>query len=132
MVAAHSASAMSIAIYNAMSGIRAATVRLEASARRVAAATGVQSPSAGAPVYILTPASQARPVEPVGPTAGVRNTAPVWMAAYQNDADGAAGASVDLAAEALEQASARSLFLANAKTLQVTQDMVKRLFELDS
>jgi flagellar basal body rod protein FlgC len=122
---------MSIAIYNALSGIRAATLRLDASARRVAAATGVQSPNAGAPVYVLTPAGRASPVAPVGPTVGVRNTAPVWMAAYRNDGGGAAGASVDLAAEALEQASARSLFLANAKTLQVTQDMVKRLFELD-
>ena len=35
-------------------------------------------------------------------------------------------------AETLEQATAQASFTANAKTLQVTQAMVKQLFELDT
>jgi flagellar basal body rod protein FlgC len=55
------------------------------------------------------------------------------LAASEGDAAATAeAAEVDLVAEAFEQASARASFLANAKTLQITQDMVKRLFELDA
>ena len=43
---------------------------------------------------------------------------------------GAGAAEVNLAQEAFEQATARASFIANAKTLQVTQEMVKRLFEI--
>jgi flagellar basal body rod protein FlgC len=131
---------MSPAIHSAYSGMRAATLRLEASAYRVAGAgaTRVQHLT-NAPVYVLTPLAQAgaagpvRPVSPVAPA--VRNSVPVWLAAYQGGGDGAGTAmepEVDLAAEAFEQASARASFLANAKTLQITQDMVKQLFELDA
>jgi hypothetical protein len=118
--------------------MRAATLRLEASAYRVATAgaTRVQ-PVGGGPVYMLTPVDPmtgAGPVQPVRPIApAVQNSVPVWLAAYQ----GAGGAmttepDVNLAAEAFEQATARASFLANAKTLQITQDMVKQLFELDA
>src|SRR3990172_976533 len=130
---------MSLAIHSAYSGMRAATQRLEASAYRVAAAgaTRVQ-PVGGGPVYVLTPVDPmtgAGPVQPVRPIApAVRNAVPVWEAAYQGAGGGGARTTepdVNLAAEAFEQASARASFLANAKTLQITQDMVKQLFELD-
>ena len=80
---------MSIAISSAVSGLHAAGVRLEASARRFATADA-------------------------SPT----DTAP------------GATAQFDPSAEALEQVDARLSFLANAKTLEITQEMVKRLFEL--
>jgi hypothetical protein len=131
---------MSLAIHSAYSGMRAAALRLEASAYRVATAgaTRVQ-PVGGGPVYMLTlvdPMTGAGPVQPVRPIApAVQNSVPVWLAAFQGGGD-AAGTAVDadvnLAAEAFEQATARASFLANAKTLQITQDMVKQLFELDA
>ncbi len=118
--------------------MRAATLRLEASAYRVATAGATRvRPVGGGPVYVLTPVDQtagAGPVRPVSPvTPAVQNSVPVWLAAYQGEAGAgtAVEAEVNLAAEAFEQASARASFLANAKTLQITQDMVKQLFELD-
>jgi flagellar basal body rod protein FlgC len=130
---------MSLAIHSAYSGMRAAAQRLEAFAYRVAAAgsTRVQ-PVGGGPVYVLTPLDQAAavPVQPVSPVApAVRNSVPVWVAAYQGAGDGgdaAGGPEIDLAAEAFEQASARASFLASAKALQISQDMVKQLFDLDA
>jgi flagellar basal body rod protein FlgC len=139
-VAWYWATCMSLAIHSAYSGMRAATLRLEASAYRVATAGAARvRPVGGSPVYVLTPVDQtadAGPVRPVSPvTPAVQNSVPVWMAAYQGGGDvagTAVKAEVDLAAEAFEQASARASFLANAKTLQITQDMVKQLFELDA
>jgi hypothetical protein len=79
---------MSIAVSTAISGMRTAALRLEASARHVAGA-----------------------------------------GATTTEASTSAG-DADLAAEALEQASARASFMASAATLRITQDMVKRLFEV--
>jgi hypothetical protein len=127
-----------MSIVSALAGMYSATLRLEASARRIAGAgatrTQTSAGAGGGPAYLLMPVGSAAVAAP----AGVRNSAPVWMAAYQDDAgageaDGlAAGADVDLAAEAFEQATARASYMANAKTLQITQEMVKRLFELDA
>ncbi len=97
---------------SAVSGMRSAALRLETSAGRIANAS-----------YLLVPVGQTGRVAPAGGApSSVRNAAPVWMAA--------GGAEFDLAAEALEQADARLSFTANAKVFQVSQDMVKRLFEL--
>ena len=133
---------MSIATYSAIAGMRSSMLRLEVSARKVAGAGAVTTASAarvdGGPVYVLTPVDQtdfARPVPAVSAVA-TRSSSPAWIAAQQ-DATGDAGAmaagaaEVNLAQEAFEQASARASFIANAKTLQVTQDMVKQLFELE-
>ena len=117
------------AITSANLGMRAAALRLQASARNVANAGSPGAPSANAariqPVYVLTRIDQSGLAAPVasGATPSVRNAAPLWMA------DAGAG-NADMAHEALEQADARISFLANAKTLEVAQEMVKRLFEL--
>ena len=71
-----------------------------------------------------------------GTRATVRNVSPAWRAAYDpdagfTDASGmVAEPSVDLVDEALEQATAEAAFLANLRTLQTAQDMVKRLYQL--
>jgi flagellar basal-body rod protein FlgC len=135
---------MSIAISSALLGMRAATLRLQTSARNVAnvnsqgtlPSTGSNSPQ----VYLLVAVDQVSLAGPGGTgggtSASVRTPAPTWMAAYQPNAGFAdskglvADPNIDLVAEALEQATARASFMANAKTLEVTQDMVKRLFEL--
>lgn len=125
---------MSNAFSVAVTGMRAATVRLEASARNVAkAGTRGVSPSTaanGTPVYLLTQVDQSSVPPPTGGVvASVRAVAPVWMAAAESEP--APEPDVDLGAEAQEQAGARTSFLANAKTLEVAQEMVKRLFELE-
>jgi flagellar basal body rod protein FlgC len=133
---------MSIATYSALAGMRSAMLRLETSARNVARAGATQSTSAtsgdGGPVYVVTRLDQADFARPVPAVSSVSmpNSAPAWLAA-QEDTSGGGGApgggadEVNLAQEALEQASARTSLMANAKVLQVTQDMVKRLFELE-
>lgn len=131
------------AISSAVSGMRAATLRLEASARNVANVSSRGAlPSAGAAgpqVYLLVRVDQtslAGPGAGGGTKAAVRNVSPAWMAAYDPDAsfadaDGMVAApNVDLMSETLEQVSAEISFMANVKTLQATQEMVKRLFEL--
>jgi hypothetical protein len=106
--------------FSALSGMRLAELRLETSAGKVA--------NAGASDFLVRVA-QASPAAPAGGAPStVRNSAPVWMAAGGAADD--ANADVDLGAEALEQAEARTSFMANAKVLEVSQDMVKRLFEL--
>jgi hypothetical protein len=132
---------MSIATYSALAGMRSAMLRLEASARNVARAGATQATSAtsadGNPVYLVTRVDPMDFPRPVPAVSGVSapNSAPAWLAAYQDatggGADGAGGGEVNLAQEALEQATARASFMANAKTLQVTQEMVKQLFELE-
>ena len=132
---------MSIATYTALAGMRSAVMRLETSARYVAraGATAVVSGSAdGSPVYLVTgvdPTNFTRPVPAVS-SVSTPSSSPTWMASYQ-DASGesetgaAQTGEVDLAQEAFEQATARASFLANAQVFQVSQDMVKRLFELE-
>ena len=133
---------MSIATYSALAGMRSAMLRLETSARNVARAGATQATSAttadGGPVYLVTRVDQMdlpRPVPAVS-SVSTRSSSPAWMAAQQDPAGepgamGAGAAEVDLAQEAFEQASARASFIANAKTLQVTQEMVKQLFEIE-
>jgi hypothetical protein len=131
---------MSIATYSALAGMRSAALRLEVSARKVASVGATRTGSAsrvdGGPVYLLTPVDQAGLAGQVPAVSGVstRNGAPAWMASYQDAAGNpdTAPAEANLAAEALEQATARASFIANAKTLQITQAMVKQLFELKS
>lgn len=113
------------AISSAVSGMRVATLRLEASARNVAAASSARAPH----VYVLVPPSPPVPSPaPAGATAPVRNVSATWMASYAPDAgsDGAA----DLIGETMEMAMAESSFIANARTLETAQAMVKRLFDL--
>jgi hypothetical protein len=96
--------------------MRVAELRLEASARKVAGSG-----------YLLVPLGQVSQPSPAVSTApAVRNAAPVWMAA----AGGAAASDLDVGGEALEQAEARTSFMANAKVFAVSQDLVKQLFEL--
>ncbi len=123
--------------------MRSAMLRLETSARNVARAGAIQATSAttadGGPVYLVMradPSDLPRPVPAVSGV-GTRSSSPAWMAAQQDATTGEAGAmgagaaEVNLAQEAFEQATARASFIANAKTLQVTQEMVRRLFEID-
>ncbi|MBX9591901.1 MAG: hypothetical protein K2X43_21625 [Hyphomonadaceae bacterium] len=94
------------AIATAVSGMRQATLRLDASARTIASqgAEAAPGPAGG------------------GAAAPVRNVSPTWMA-------GAAGG-VDMADAMVELISARTSFIANAKVLEITQAMVKQLYEL--
>jgi flagellar basal body rod protein FlgC len=119
--------------------MRSAMLRLETSARNVARAGATQATSAttadGGPVYLVTRVNPSDLPRPVPAVSGVstRSSSPAWMA-VQQDGTGEAGAvraEVNLAQEAFEQATARASFIANAKTLHVTQEMVKRLFEID-
>jgi flagellar hook protein FlgE len=132
---------MSIATYSALAGMRSAVMRLETSARNVARAGATQATSGNSdagPVYLVTgvdPTNFPRPVPAVS-SVSTPSSSPTWMASYQDASgergtEGAETGEVDLAQEAFEQATARASFMANAKVLQVTQDMVKRLFELD-
>lgn len=107
------------AISSSVSGMRVATLRLEVSARNVAAASSARAPH----IYVLVPPSP--PVQSPAParaTAPVRNVSATWMAG----SDGAAG----LIGETMEMAMAETSFIANAKTLETAQAMVKRLFDL--
>lgn len=121
---------MIAAISAATYGMNAAVRRLEASAANVANARS--SSTAYQPVRV----EQVAPISFGGPVAAVRAVSPVWRAAYDpaatfSDDDGmVAEPNVDLAGEAVEQATAEIAFRANPKTFETMQDMVKRLFEL--
>jgi flagellar basal-body rod protein FlgC len=132
---------MLAAIATAVSGLRAATLRLEASAGNVAnigsrGALPPGAPQAYQPVRVEQ-TSMTRPGGAGGGTmAAVRNVSPAWRAAYDPgagfaDASGmVAEPNVDLIGETLEQATAKAAFMANLRTLQTAQDMVRRLYEL--
>lgn len=137
---------MLAAIASAISGMRAATLRLEASASNIA-----NMGSEGAlPSSSTAPAGAPRAYQPVrveqtsvpgfgaggGTVATVRNASPAWLAAYDPDASFAdangmvAAPNVDLIGETLEQVAAEASFMANIKVLEAAQGMVKRLYEL--
>ena len=89
------------AMSSAVAAMRAAEARLQLSAARIAQMGG--SPSA-----------------PGGWLTGADTSSPVWLA----------GAQVDPAGELLDQVEAGASFVANLKTLETIQDLVKRLYGL--
>lgn len=122
---------MIAAINTATYGMNAAVRRLEASAANVAnvRTTAVSS------TYGAGPVEQVAPITFGGPVAAVRAVSPVWRAAYEPaatfaDAGTVTESNIDLAGEAVEQATAEIAFRANAKAFETMQDMVKRLFDL--
>ncbi len=122
---------MIAAINTATYGMNAAVRRLEASAANVAnvRTTAVNS------TYGTGPVEQVAPITFGGPVAAVRAVSPVWRAAYEPvatfaDAGTVTESNIDLAGEAVEQATAEIAFRANAKAFETMQDMVKRLFDL--
>jgi len=128
---------MLAAIATAASGMRAAQLRLAASAANVAnlGSRGAPPGSTGPAAYQPVRVEQAA-VESGGTLASVRIVSPAWRVAYDPHASFADAAgmvaepNVDLVGEALEQTTAELSFLANLRTLQTAQDMVKRLFDL--
>jgi flagellar basal-body rod protein FlgC len=126
------------AIATAVSGMRAAARRLEASASNVAnlgTRGALPPPDAGPAAYQPVRVEQVAAAGG-GALASVRVVSPAWRVAYDPeaslaDADGlVAEPNVDLAGEALEQAVAEAAFRANLSTLRTVQDMVRRLYEL--
>ncbi len=135
---------MFAAIASAASGMRAATLRLEASASNVASmrSSGVL-PSSSTASADAPQAYQPVRIEQTsvggsggGAVATVRVAAPAWRAAYAPDAGFAdangmvAEPNVDLMGEALEQAAAEASFLANLQVFEAAQAMVRSLYEL--
>lgn len=123
------------AISTAVSGLRAATVRLDASARTIANATsrapGPAGSAAPPPAYLIVRVDQITQGTPVHPSAGStlspRNVSPAWMAAYETTTPAAES---DLADAMLEQVEGKNAFIANARVLETAQAMIKQLFEL--
>jgi flagellar basal-body rod protein FlgC len=124
----------------ALSGLQAATARLNASASNVANMnTRGAIPTAGAP---SAPAVY-RPVRAVQTSAGAGGgvagaliqATPGWSAAYDPSAPFAdpagmvAAPDVDLAAETVEQLDAHSQFVANLRVLQTEDSMLKTLID---
>ncbi len=124
------------AISSAVSGMRMATLRLEGSARNIANLNSKGTPPLGGanapPVYLLVRADQIASAAPASVPSGtmlpVRNVSPTWMATYDQDSGYAGGS--DLTGNMLELTSAEHSFIANARTFETAQEMVKRLFEL--
>ena len=133
---------MLAAIASAASGMRAATLRLEASASNVASmrSSGVlpssSTASAGAPQAYQSVRIEQTSAGGGGTVAKVRVATPAWRAAYSPDAGFAdangmvAEPNVDLMGEALEQATAEASFLANLQVFEAAQAMVRSLYEL--
>jgi flagellar basal-body rod protein FlgC len=133
---------MLAAIASAASGMRAATLRLEASASNVASmrSSGVlpssSTASAGAPQAYEPVRIEQTSAGGGGTVAMVRVAAPAWRAAYAPDAGFAdpngmvAEPNVDLMGEALEQATAEASFLASLRVFEAAQAMVRSLYEL--
>jgi flagellar basal-body rod protein FlgC len=130
---------MLAAIATAVSGMFAATRRLEASTNNIAnmssrgaLASRGMGPAAYQPVGVEQTA-----ITGGGTLATVRIVSPAWLVAYDPEASFAdddgmiAEPNVDLVGEALEQATAETQFRASAKALQAAQDMVRVLYELD-
>jgi flagellar basal body rod protein FlgC len=130
---------------SAASGMRAATLRLEASASYVANADSrgawtSRSAASSARAYQPVRVEQTSLAGPGGAGGGtaamVRATAPVWRAAYQPDAGFAdagglvAEPGIDPIGETLEQTIAEASFIASLKTFHAAQNMIKRLFDL--
>jgi hypothetical protein len=124
------------AITSATAGLTLATLRLERSARSIAASANAAS---GARVYILAPADRLTAALRTHPTDGaamrpVTVSAPTWLAAQE--AFVGSGPMSDAQKDAnmidavLEQTSASLSFRANARVLTTSQDMVKQLFYL--
>jgi hypothetical protein len=113
---------MIAATASAVSGMQAATLRLAASASKIAGA-GAAAPAGSPPTYLLLriEGTSLPMAGGSGVSVGaVRSVSPTWLA----------GQGPDLADALLEQAGAEADFLANAKVLQTAQEMVKRLYEL--
>ena len=133
---------MLAAIASAASGMRAATLRLEASASNVASmrSSGVlpssSTASAGVPQAYQPVRIEQTSAGGGGTVAKVRVAAPAWRAAYAPDARFAdangmvAEPNVDLMGETLEQATAEASFLANLQVFEAAQAMVRSLYEL--
>jgi flagellar basal-body rod protein FlgC len=132
-------------ISNALSGMGAASQRLNASASNVA---NVDSRGAF-PVEGLTGRSgdAQKPYEPIrveqssnadgGTSTNTRYVSPPYVpvfdttSTFANDQGLVAAPNVDLAQEMTEQQSARQAFEANARSVQSMSDLVRKLYDLD-
>lgn len=129
------------AFSTALSGLSAATRRLEASANNIA-----NSNSRGALPGSADPAAR-QAYQPVrveqtstggqgGTIANFRGTTPAYLAVYDPqasyaDANGfAAAPNVDLVEETTELTEASASFELNQKAIQAASDMVKKLYDL--
>jgi len=127
---------MLAAIATAVCGLRAATLRREASASDVANIGSRGALPPGAPQAYQPVGVEQAGMASGGTLATVRDVSPAWRIAYDASASFADAAgivaepNVDLVGEALEQETAQVAFLANLRTLQAAQDMVRRLYEL--
>lgn len=117
----------------ALSGLQAASLRLEAAAGNIANAGSVSSQPSNAAAGPAAPA----PYQPVavdtstlpggGVAATLRKVSPGFETAISGQASGPA---VDLATEVTNMQMAKFDFMANAQVLKATDEMVKRLFEM--
>ncbi len=132
---------MNTAFSIALSGMQAASLRLEAAARNIANAanegalpnaTGVASPrTAYQPVTVEQTA-----LPNGGVAATLRKISPGFVTALQAsssqaDANGmVAMPNVDMATEATNLLTAKQAFAANAQVLRVTDEMLRNLFDV--
>ncbi|WP_448189426.1 flagellar basal body rod protein FlgC [Azospirillum sp. sgz301742] len=138
---------MNVALNTALSGMTAASRRLDASASNTANArtTGPLPADGNLAAVQSTPASGSpyAPVQTVNtaqPTGGVRASlapvSPALFAEYQPDspdasADGMVAApNVDLAQETVQQMLASTTYKANAKAAQTADEMLKSVFDM--
>ena len=128
----------------ALSGLSAATRRLEASANTIANSNSRGAlPGSGGPA--ARQAHQPVRVEQTstsgaggrsGTIANFRGTTPAYLAVYDPQASDAAangfvaGPNVDLVQETAELSEASASFELNQKAIQVASDMVKKLYDL--
>ena len=125
----------------AVSGLQAASLRLEAAARNIAnagaesalpAATGVATPRAA---YQPVTVDQS-PLATGGVTATLRKVSPGFVTALQptsSQADGnglVALPDVDMATEITNVLAAKQAFTANAQVLRVTDEMLRSLYDI--
>jgi flagellar basal-body rod protein FlgC len=125
----------------ALSGLQAASRRLEVSARNVVNADSVGTPKATTDARVPTPAYQPERVVQTSVSGGgvETRTQPVQPATrtqYRPDhpaagSDGLVDApNVDLAVEVVEQISARTAYEASAKVIQTADGLLKSLLDL--
>ncbi len=138
---------MSVALNTALSGLTAATRRLDASASNTAnARTTGPLPAGGDLAAVRATPPSGSPYVPVQAsdtaqlTGGVRASlapmSPALYAEYQPDSPDAdarglvAAPNVDLARETVQQMTAGAAYKANAKVAQTADEMLKSVFDM--
>jgi flagellar basal-body rod protein FlgC len=130
-----------ISSLTSLSGMAAATDRLEAIASNVANKdSGGGLPKAGAPIgqeaYKPIRVEQSSQGETGGTYTTMRSTTPAYLAVYDpqdSNADGngmVAKPNVDLVQEMTGLVEAEASFKVNAKTLEAQNELVKKLYDL--